>query len=150
MFASVQTEYASVTFHSKYRAQFYPQIDKKQLITYNVKASGSGSGDKKSAVVEFFLPSEVKDARSQITTKINNYMSSLKSFNFKGISSFALTQVLFPNQNVFSFTEVYIPGDMIILEPDQQPTISRLKQISDLKLGIVTVGSAEQCMGGTN
>ena len=115
MFCNEFTNHETVTFNTKYVNTFTPVINNELTITYNkVSASGSGSSSA-SSWDSFWNRATFKEAKNQITSNVNSYMSGLTSFNFQSISAFALTQVVFPNQNVFHFTDVYIPGDMVIL-----------------------------------
>ncbi|XP_022796949.1 uncharacterized protein LOC111335331 [Stylophora pistillata] len=113
LFCHDSTQYKSVSFSTKYVRNFQASIDSDLTISYKDE-SGSVSASSVHHWTDFFKAHTYKTARDTITSNVNNYLSGLQ-FNFRSISAFALTQVLFPNQKVFVLTEVYIPGDMVIL-----------------------------------
>ena len=108
------TEYQSVTFNTNFVRNFVPNIDSDLTISYTEEAVSGSASSSLSSRTEWWLGSEVRTSRNTITSNVNNYLSGLR-LNFRSISAFAITQVLFPNQKVFYFTKVYIPGDMLIL-----------------------------------
>ena len=108
-----ETNYKSVTFSTNYVRTFKASIDKELTISYT-EESKSGSASSVHHWTDFFRAQTYTTARNTITSNVGNYLSGLQ-FNFRSISAFALTQVLFPSQKVFVLTEVYIPGDMVIL-----------------------------------
>ena len=109
-----RTEHQTVTFNTNYVRNFVPSIDRELTISYTEEPVSGSASSSISSFTEFWLRSTFTIAKNTITNTVSNYLSGLR-FNFRSISAFAITQVLFPNKKVFYMTEVYIPGDMLIL-----------------------------------
>ena len=107
-------EHQTVTFNTNFVRNFVPSIDGDLTISYTEEAVSGSASSSVSSITEWWLRSEFTTAKNTITSTVNNYLSGLR-FNFRSISAFAITQVLFPNKKVFYMSEVYIPGDMVIL-----------------------------------
>ena len=107
-------DHVTVNFNTKYVKNFTPVIDKDLTITYKEELIAGKASSCVSSATSWWHGSNFKAAKKKITSTVNDYMSGL-SLNFRNISAFAITQVVFPNKNVFHLTEVYVPGDMLIL-----------------------------------
>lgn len=108
------TEYETVTFNTNFVRNFAPSIDTDLTISYTEEAVSGSASSSVSSVTEWWLGTDFRTAKNTITSTVSNYLKGLR-FNFRSISAFAITQVLFPNKKIFYLTEVYIPGDMVIL-----------------------------------
>lgn len=108
------TKYETVTFNTNFVRNFAPSIDRDLTISYTEETVSGSAGSSVSSFTEWWLGSDFRTAKNTITSNVNSYLSGLR-FNFRSISAFAITQVLFPNKKIFYLTEVYIPGDMLIL-----------------------------------
>ena len=114
IFCHDTTEHETVTFTTNFVRNFVPSIDRDLTISYTEEAVSGSASSSVSSITEWWRGSEFRTAKNTITSTVDNYLSGLR-FNFQSISAFAITQVLFPNKKVFYMTEVYIPGDMLIL-----------------------------------
>ena len=114
IFCHDTTEHETVTFTTNFVRNFVPSIDRDLTISYTEEAVSGSASSSVSSITEWWRGSEFRTAKNTITRTVDNYLSGLR-FNFQSISAFAITQVLFPNKKVFYMTEVYIPGDMLIL-----------------------------------
>ncbi|XP_028407485.1 uncharacterized protein LOC114530095 [Dendronephthya gigantea] len=94
---------------------YKPNIDQAQTITYTGESATVNVDSDSVSGWDIFWNSgtSLRRAKRKIESKLRNYLEKL-DFNFRDISTFAITQVLFPNQDVFQLEEVYIPGDMVI------------------------------------
>ena len=108
------TKHETVTFTTNFVRNFVPSIDRDLTISYTEEAACGSASSSVSSITELWRGSEFRTAKNTITSTGDNYLSGLR-FNFQSISAFAITHVLFPNKKVFYMTEVYIPGDMLIL-----------------------------------
>ena len=108
------TKYETVIFNTNFVRNFAPSIDTDLTISYTDETL-SGSAESVSSPLSWWRRrTGFRNAKNTVTSTVESYLSGLR-LNFRSISAFAITQVLFPNKKIFYLTEVYIPGDMLIL-----------------------------------
>lgn len=108
------TEYETVTFNTNFVRNFAPSIDRDLTISYTEETASGSASSSVSSLTAWWRGTDFRTAKNTITSTVSSYLSGLR-LNFRSISAFAITQVLFPNKKIFYLTEVYIPGDMLIL-----------------------------------
>ena len=113
--SSIESVHQNVKLTTNFVGIFKPSIDKNLTISFTEEAvSGKVDYTRESNIILESVVWGVKEGVESVADTVENELLGIR-FNFRSISAFALTQVLFPNKKVFHLTEVYIPGDMLIL-----------------------------------